>query len=588
MSGAPRATVVITTHDRPELVGHAVASALAQTEPDVQVVVVDDGSEPPLALDVEDRRVEVLRNDPARGMCGARNVGLAAARAPWVVFLDDDDELAPDMVERSLAAVAASTLPAPVAAMGAMVVIDAAGREQARVPPLTLPRGADCFLEGPSFRAKNALLLPAEVVRAIGGWDEDLRDWEADDFGLRLNAAASIQGLASPLYRMRAHAGPRMSQRWAAMADDMERTREKHADAFARHRRADSEFLGTLGFYHLEAGHWGRAIAWTARGVARDPRRRHGWLLGAAALAGPGALRLSRTVRRPDAGIPFPELMASRGRKWGRRAVDALRAVVGVPAAAAVGRATRRLRGRPLGGPVLLVGVYRAANAPVMAALVDPVVAAGGTVRLWALDRTAPALADLTVATGPGPKFRLLDALVDDVDVAAFEWVVAVDDDVCIDRGTVLDLLAVADAARLDLVQPAHTERSHRTNDLVLRRPGAVARRTTFVEIGPVFAVRRPWVAEVLPFPPEHAMGWGLELDWWAMEQRGARLGVVDAVAARHLVAPGRAYGRDAEQARLDAALAAAGVGSLAEIQRTVATWWIGRPSPPWSADDPR
>jgi hypothetical protein len=50
-------------------------------------------------------------------------------------------------------------------------------------------------------------------------------------------------------------------------------------------------------------------------------------------------------------------------------------------------------------------------------------------------------------------------------------------------------------------------------------------------------------------------------------------------------VAAGGAYGHGAEQARLDAALADRGLASLDEVQRTVDTWWVGRPSPPWPAE---
>jgi glycosyltransferase involved in cell wall biosynthesis len=47
---APRlaATIIIPTHDRPELLERAVASALAQTVRDIQVVVVEDGSAEPV------------------------------------------------------------------------------------------------------------------------------------------------------------------------------------------------------------------------------------------------------------------------------------------------------------------------------------------------------------------------------------------------------------------------------------------------------------------------------------------------------------------------------------------------------------
>ena len=73
------ATIVIPTHDRPGLLERAVASALAQTTPDLQVVVVDDGSTPPVRLPSPDPRLQVVRNPRPLGPSAARNLGLKAA-----------------------------------------------------------------------------------------------------------------------------------------------------------------------------------------------------------------------------------------------------------------------------------------------------------------------------------------------------------------------------------------------------------------------------------------------------------------------------------------------------------------------------
>ncbi|MDP8958475.1 MAG: glycosyltransferase family 2 protein, partial [Actinomycetota bacterium] len=113
----PEATIVITTHDRPELARRAVRSALAQTVRDVEVIVVDDGSQEPFHLSERDDRARVLFTGEAAGVCAARNIGLQAARGRWITFLDDDDELLPNMLEESLLAARNSQLPSPVAVL---------------------------------------------------------------------------------------------------------------------------------------------------------------------------------------------------------------------------------------------------------------------------------------------------------------------------------------------------------------------------------------------------------------------------------------------------------------------------------------
>ena len=95
MSHSPHVSVVIPTFARPELVSRAVRSVLAQTVPDLEVVVVVDGPDNATrdALDaIADERVRVMMLASQGGAPNARNVGVGEARAPWTALLDDDDE----------------------------------------------------------------------------------------------------------------------------------------------------------------------------------------------------------------------------------------------------------------------------------------------------------------------------------------------------------------------------------------------------------------------------------------------------------------------------------------------------------------
>ena len=72
--------------------------------------------------------------------------------------------------------------------------------------------------------------------------------------------------------------------------------------------------------------------------------------------------------------------------------------------------------------------------------------------------------------------------------------------------------------------------------------PGGDWRETTFVEIGPVTAFSRAAAAELLPFPKDLKMGWGLDVHWAAVAQeRGWRIGVVDATPIGHTLRPAAA-----------------------------------------------
>jgi glycosyltransferase involved in cell wall biosynthesis len=98
-------TVIIPTHNRPDLVVRAIRSVYSQTCPPHQVIVVDDASQPPLVLpaDLAGGRTRLIRNERSTGGAAARNTGLREAATEIVAFLDDDDEWLPEKMEIQLA-----------------------------------------------------------------------------------------------------------------------------------------------------------------------------------------------------------------------------------------------------------------------------------------------------------------------------------------------------------------------------------------------------------------------------------------------------------------------------------------------------
>ena len=105
----PRTSIIIPTRNRRELLEQTLASVIAQSEPDWEAIVVDDGSTDGTlgylrAVAREDDRVRLLRRTGANpGACAARNQGVAAARSDVIIFLDSDDILEPFALEDRLA-----------------------------------------------------------------------------------------------------------------------------------------------------------------------------------------------------------------------------------------------------------------------------------------------------------------------------------------------------------------------------------------------------------------------------------------------------------------------------------------------------
>lgn len=207
---------------------------------------------------------------------------------------------------------------------------------------------------------------------------------------------------------------------------------------------------------------------------------------------------------------------------------------------------------------------------------------------LWALDQPHPLLQDATRGTGAGGKFELLQQLVETHPPASDGWVVFSDDDYLFRRGHLRELLAIADAAGFDIAQPAHRRPINHGHEITVARPRTVARRTHFVEIGPVFAASPRALEYLLPFP-DAKMGWGIEALWSRRSFSGTiSMGIVDAVTIDHLQPPGQHYDMAAARAERDEFVRRAGFSTLGDAQITVGRWRRLAGHPSWAAFDPR
>jgi glycosyltransferase involved in cell wall biosynthesis len=126
--------IVVTNHDYARFLPAAIESACGQTHPDVQVVVVDDGStdDSREVLRGFEDRVEVVLKEQG-GQASALNAGLERCRGEVLLVLDADDMLRPWAAERVAAAFAAD--PALSKVQFPMAIVDAAGEPTGEVKP---------------------------------------------------------------------------------------------------------------------------------------------------------------------------------------------------------------------------------------------------------------------------------------------------------------------------------------------------------------------------------------------------------------------------------------------------------------------
>ena len=102
----PAVSIVVLNYNYGRFVAAAIESALAQTAPGCEVIVVDNGSTDDSAEVIARYadRVRVVRQPVNIGQGQGYNLGIAAARGEWIVWLDADDLLDPDAIATCLAA----------------------------------------------------------------------------------------------------------------------------------------------------------------------------------------------------------------------------------------------------------------------------------------------------------------------------------------------------------------------------------------------------------------------------------------------------------------------------------------------------
>jgi hypothetical protein len=100
----PKASLIITTRSRPQLVPRAVQSARAAGR-NVEIVVVDDASSDETARVCSGLPgISYVRVERRQGVAGARNIGMVASRGEYLSFLDDDDTRLPDSLDAQIEA----------------------------------------------------------------------------------------------------------------------------------------------------------------------------------------------------------------------------------------------------------------------------------------------------------------------------------------------------------------------------------------------------------------------------------------------------------------------------------------------------
>ncbi len=308
-----RVAIIIPAHDVAGHIATALRSVMRQTHADWRAVVVDDGScdsTGAIAQEFTNRRLHVVRQ-ANQGVSAARNAGLREVDGDAVLFLDADDWLAPDALERLVAALRAA--PWAVASVGPYARVGTDGR----AGRIVRPYGGDLLREllvRNRFLNGGHLLIRREAIGWAGAFRPDLafgEDWEYWSRLALFGPFAADRGDEPVLHaldradgayrRLAADPAAFMACLSAIHANPMLRDRLGPATRTALRRKAEAEAGWILAREMVRHGAWREGGHWLWRSATANPTLRALVRLTALCLA-PGLPPSWRGPFRPYAG----------------------------------------------------------------------------------------------------------------------------------------------------------------------------------------------------------------------------------------------------------------------------------------------
>lgn len=183
-------SIVITTYKGYEKLSRAIDSVLAQTYPEIEIIVVDDntkGTEERYLTEkvmeaYQDNNIIYLKHDVNRNGAAARNTGIKAASGRYITFLDDDDYIVENRVEEAVIQLkrnAANIFLCSVCVVRKNICI-----KIVHIPDKICTK--EILLNDSIIGTGSNLFLEMDIVNVVDGFDESFKRYQDREFLLRI------------------------------------------------------------------------------------------------------------------------------------------------------------------------------------------------------------------------------------------------------------------------------------------------------------------------------------------------------------------------------------------------------------------
>lgn len=267
--------VVVSAQDQAALLPRCLDSVLAQTYPDYELIVVDDGS--------TDETLSIVRPFADRypqiryvyqgkqGPGAARNLGATLSQAKYVTFLDGHDEAVPEWLQSFDETLTRQN--AHIVCCGRTLIDDSGEVTKIRVPRIPTtdrPHEAGLFYTG-------TFVVRKDIFQAVGGYDDQLSANQHDELRMRLLPLCERNGwkvatIAEPLTRRYHHEEAESSDNVGAIYESGVYVLKRHASQLRRNPRAFAEWANAAGGCAAHLGRYGEARKWFFQAMRAYPR----------------------------------------------------------------------------------------------------------------------------------------------------------------------------------------------------------------------------------------------------------------------------------------------------------------------------
>jgi len=277
MNNLPLITVIVVNYNYSRYLGGCIDSVLSQTYPNIEIIVVDDGSTDDSLgfLQRYAERVRIIQQEN-KGVSAARNAGLPESRGKWIAFLDSDDAWQPEKLQEQ-----SKYLLDPAVGMVFCGVeyTDDSGECLGYTRPVP---ASDILPQLVTFAplataGGSTALVRTDCLRDLGGFDEQLSTAADLDMWIRIAAQYKIHALTAPLVKYRRHSAS-MSLNVELFEHDNHRLLTKVfsnpscARIYHLKQQSFGRFYMILAGSYFQRGNWIRAIQAASKALSYRPQ----------------------------------------------------------------------------------------------------------------------------------------------------------------------------------------------------------------------------------------------------------------------------------------------------------------------------